>query len=65
MHPFGSYLATKPHLEGPSGSRQAEIDAMYRRPDCAPLPAVPPRPSLIRRLVDALPPLGRRHPRHV
>jgi hypothetical protein len=65
MHPFGSYLANKPVLDGLTPGRQAELDAMYRRPDCAPLPALPRPPSLLRPLVDALPPLRRRDPHHV
>lgn len=65
MHPFGSYLASKPHLDRLSPSRQAEIDAMYRRPDCPPLPPQVERPSRLHRLIDGLPVLRRLRPDHV
>jgi hypothetical protein len=45
MNPFWIAIATKPAVERLSGDRAAEIDAMYRRPDAAPLPALPPRPG--------------------
>lgn len=59
MHPFGSFLATRNRL-GPSASdRQAEIRAMYRRPDALPLPPEPERPGHLERLVAAVPVLRR------
>jgi hypothetical protein len=64
MHPFGSYLAVKPHLEDQRGSRQAEVEAMYRRPDCPPLPPDSAQPSRLRRLIDAVPGLRRLSPHH-
>jgi hypothetical protein len=63
MHPFGSYLAVKPHLEGQRDARRAEVGAMYRRPDCPPLPREVDQPSRLRRLVDAVPGLRRLSPR--
>lgn len=64
MHPFGSYLATRSRLEGMTPGRQAEIEAMYRRPDALPLPPEPERPGRLERLVAVMPVLRRLTPDH-
>jgi hypothetical protein len=55
MHPFGSYLATRPHLDRMTGNRDAEIAAMYRRPDAEPLPPEPERPGRLERILANIP----------
>ena len=45
MNPLWIAIATKPAIERLSGDRAAEIEAMYRRPAAAPLPALPDAPG--------------------
>ncbi len=45
MNPLWIVIASKPALDKTTGERAAEIEAMYRRPDATPLPAVPATPG--------------------
>ena len=38
-----------------TGDRDAEIAAMYRRPDAKPLPPEPERPGRIERIIASIP----------
>jgi len=59
MHPFASVLAAN-DIEGDARKRlEAEVRAMYARPDALPLPPEPMRVSLIARIAGKLPVIRR------
>jgi hypothetical protein len=59
MNPFASMLVTR-DIEGEGRRRvDAEVRALYSRPDALPLPPEPFRPGLIARIAARLPILRR------
>ena len=59
MHPFACVLAAR-DIEGEARQRaDAEVRAMYARPDALPLPPEPFRAGLIARIAARLPILRR------
>jgi len=59
MHPFASVLAAN-DIEADARKRlEAEVRAMYARPDALPLPPEPMRVSRIARIADKLPVIRR------
>ena len=52
MNPLWIVIASKPALDKVTGDRATQIEAMYRRPDAAPLPALPDSPSRFETLRD-------------